>query len=139
MKTVMIFGTFDILHYGHLHVFKQAKKLGDKLVAVIARDSNVEKIKGTSPFHTEEERKEFLQHIDYIDEAKLGDMSDVYKVIQEVRPAVIALGYDQTVFVEDIEKKCAEFNLDVSIVRLPPFKDKHYKTSQIKKYLNAIV
>ena len=139
MKTVMIFGTFDILHYGHIHLFEEAKKLGDRLVAVVARDSNVEMIKGKKSFHTEKERQAFLQHIDLIDEVRLGDMKDVYKVIKDVQPNVIALGYDQKVFVDDIEKRCAAYDLAVDIVRMKPYEQEHYKTTNIKRYLDQVV
>lgn len=139
MKTVMIFGTFDILHFGHLQLFLEARKLGDRLVAVVARDTNVEKVKGRKPFHLETERKDFLEHIDIIDEVRLGDMNDVYKVIADVKPDVIALGYDQKVFVDDVEEKCAAYGLKPFLVRLTPHKEEQYKTSKIKQYLDAVV
>ncbi|HEY4500387.1 MAG TPA: adenylyltransferase/cytidyltransferase family protein, partial [Candidatus Paceibacterota bacterium] len=46
MKRVMVFGTFDILHPGHLYFLRAAKKLGDYLIVSLARDVNVRKIKG---------------------------------------------------------------------------------------------
>ncbi|MCD4694128.1 adenylyltransferase/cytidyltransferase family protein, partial [bacterium] len=49
MIKVMCFGTFDNLHLGHLFYLKEAKKFGDYLVVVIARDNNVKKIKGRCP------------------------------------------------------------------------------------------
>ncbi|MCH9030625.1 MAG: adenylyltransferase/cytidyltransferase family protein [Bacteroidetes bacterium] len=55
-RVVMIFGTFDILHKGHLNLFDQAKKHGDFLIAVIARDKTVVKVKDREPKHNEKER-----------------------------------------------------------------------------------
>ena len=46
MVTVMAFGTFDVLHPGHHFYLEQARKLGDNLVVVVARDANVKKLKG---------------------------------------------------------------------------------------------
>ena len=43
MKTVMTFGTFDLAHPGHIFYLNEAKKLGDKLITVIARDANLKK------------------------------------------------------------------------------------------------
>lgn len=43
MKKVLIFGSFDSLHKGHLNLFKQARKHGDKLIAVVARDETIKK------------------------------------------------------------------------------------------------
>src|SRR3989339_2153850 len=98
MKKVLVFGTFDIFHYGHLQLLKQAKKLGDQLTVVIARDENVIKIKKIKPYHTEKERMEIMKSLKMIDSAILGDKKDVYKVIKQEKPDVIALGYDQNVF-----------------------------------------
>jgi len=138
-KTVMIFGTFDILHFGHLQLFRQAKKLGDKLVAVVARDTNVKKVKGMAAFHSEKERKEFLSHIDLIDEVCLGNMKDVYKIIRSYKPDIIALGYDQRVFVDDIQAHCDLYGLHPTIVRLKSHKPSKHKTSHIKRYLDQVV
>ncbi len=139
MSTVMIFGTFDILHHGHLHLFQQVRKYGDRVITIVARDTTVEKIKGHAAFHNEKERKAFLDHIDLIDKAILGDRRDVYKVIQTVKPDVICLGYDQETFVDALEEKIKEFDLQTKIIRLKPYKHERYKTSKVKKYLDTII
>ena len=59
-KKVMIFGTFDILHSGHFHIFQEARKIGDEVVVVVARDVNAQKIKGRKTFHNEQERRFIL-------------------------------------------------------------------------------
>ena len=66
MKKVMVFGTFDIVHMGHIHMFEQAREYGDKLIVIVARDNNVEKIKGMGALHRDVERAKFLSHIDYL-------------------------------------------------------------------------
>ncbi len=139
MKTVMIFGTFDIVHAGHLHMFKEAKAYGDKLVAVIARDVNVEKVKSLGSLHNEKERLNFLQNIKLVDEVVLGDKTDVYKVVREVKPAIIALGYDQKVYVEELEKAITQAGLKTAIVRLAPYQPNRLKTHKIKKYIERLV
>ena len=45
MKTVLAFGTFDVLHPGHIHYLKKAKGLGDRLVVIVSRDDSVRLIK----------------------------------------------------------------------------------------------
>lgn len=134
MKTVMVFGTFDIIHLGHLHLFLQAKKYGDKLIAVIARDINVKKEKKHRPLHTERERFYFLKHIDLIDNVVLGNKTDYYKIIKEKKPAVIALGYDQKMNEKTLKEKIKKFGLHTEIVRLLPYRKK-IKSSLIKKYI----
>ncbi len=135
MKTVLLFGTFDLLHAGHLNVFKQARKLGDRVVVIVARDVNVKKIKGTLPLNTEKERLELLQHIDLIDEAILGAKDNIYQIIKIIKPQVIALGYDQEAYTEKLPEKLLEYKLNVKIVRLKPFQIKSKKSSKLKSQL----
>lgn len=135
MKTVMIFGTFDILHAGHLDMFRQAREYGDRLVAVVSRDETTKGVKGKTPFHTHEERKDMLSELRMIDEAVSGNIDDVYKIIETIRPDVIALGYDQKIFVDQLADKITEFGLESQIVRLRPYNPTERKTSKIKEYL----
>lgn len=139
MKTVMIFGTFDILHTGHLDMFRQAREYGDRLVAVVSRDETTLDVKGKTPFHTHEERKQMLGELRSIDTVLSGSTSDVYAVVQEVRPDVIALGYDQKVFVDMLADKITEFSLETQIVRMSPYKPNKRKSSKIKDYLEDCI
>jgi len=52
MRTIVAFGTFDVLHTGHVHYLERAEALGGRLVVVIARDESVRMFKGTSPYST---------------------------------------------------------------------------------------
>jgi len=135
MVKVMIFGTFDIVHCGHLHMFKEAKDYGDKLIVVVARDKNVEVNKGGETLHDENERVEFLQHLRLVDEAILGDEFDVYKVIANKKPDIIALGYDQKIYVDKLAKAITNFGLTCKIVKLSPYKENKFKTNKIRKRL----
>ena len=139
MKTVMIFGTFDILHYGHFHLFHEARKLGDRVIAVVGRDKNVRYVKGVKPFHNEKERAAILSHINLIDEVVLGDSKDVYKVIRKFRPDIIALGYDQKAYVDGLRIALKELQLPTKIVRLKSFGARKYKTGKIKKFLSRMI
>ncbi|KKQ28105.1 MAG: FAD synthase [Candidatus Magasanikbacteria bacterium GW2011_GWC2_37_14] len=135
----MIFGTFDIVHAGHLHMFKEAKKYGDFLVVVVARDQNVEIIKGLGSLHSEEERLLFLENIKLIDQVLLGDKTDVYKVVNEIKPNIIALGYDQKIYVDNLEKAITNFGLNTRIVRLAPYQENRLKSNKIRKYIERLV
>jgi len=139
-STVMVFGTFDILHLGHIHMFEEARQYGDKLVAVVARDINVEKVKGIGPFHNEQERLKFVKHINLIDEAVLGDKTDVYKVIKKIKPDVVALGYDQRMYVDKLGRALVQLGLNkTKIVRLSECQPKRMKTTKIKKYIERMI
>ena len=71
---IMIFGTFDMVHEGHQHLFKQARALAQNpfLIVSIARDSNVERIKGRRPRHTQSERKKLVAKNDGVNKVVLG-------------------------------------------------------------------
>lgn len=135
MKTVLLFGTFDLLHAGHIAFFKQGRKLGDKLIVVVARDVNVKKTKGQLPLHTEKERVELLKHLDLIDQAVLGDPHDVYRIIKKIKPDVIGLGYDQVAFTDALQAKLREFKLATKIVRLKSYQAETKKSSKLKAHL----
>ncbi len=131
-KTVMVFGTFDILHLGHIAFFKEAKKYGDRLIVVVARDRRAQGIKGDAPVFSERDRASLLHELSIIDKVLIGDKVDVYKVIKNVKPEVIVLGYDQHVFTEKLEEKIKEFELPTEIVRIKAYKPQTYKSTIAK-------
>lgn len=122
----MCFGTFDKLHPGHISYLEQARKYGDYLVVVVARDERVKKLKRKLPSENEKIRLDNLDKLDIVDKAILGNIENRYKVIEDEKPDVICLGYDQQV---DIEKLEEIFRGE--IIRLKPFKEDVYKTSLI--------
>ena len=75
MKLVMCFGTFDLLHLGHLHYFQEAKKHGDYLIVVIARDITKKK-QHKKVLFSEQERQKLVQSSKLVDEAVLGYPDD---------------------------------------------------------------
>lgn len=67
MKKVITYGTFDLLHYGHINILRRAKALGDYLVVAISSDE-FNAIKGKKSFYPYEQRKMMLEAIKYVDE-----------------------------------------------------------------------
>lgn len=132
MKTVMVFGTFDIFHPGHVSYLKQAGKLGDKLVVVVARDKTVSDVKGRMPQSNEEVRLKNVSESFLADEVVLGSLKDKYEAIRKYRPDVIALGYDQKTDLGELSKKLEEFGIDPEIVRMKPYKPEIYKSSKLR-------
>lgn len=122
---VMGFGTFDGLHPGHLFFIDQLKALGDELVLVVARDVNVQKIKGKTPKWKEDERLQALRRVKGVNEAILGNEHDFYQCIRDHKPNVIGLGYDQRA---DLERLQQEFP-DIELVRLEAYEPEKYKSS----------
>ena len=132
MKTVMAFGSFDVLHPGHLYFLRKSKELGDKLIVVIARDSTIEKVKGKKPKYNERERQEHINDLDYVDKAVLGYETDYYEIIDDINPAVICLGYDQDSFTEGLGKELEKRGMKPEIIRIGSYKEDVYKSSKLK-------
>ena len=135
MKKVLVFGSFDFLHEGHKHFLKEAKELGDKLVVVIARDSTIKDLKGHDPKFSEDERIKHIKKLNIVDEIRMGYVGDKWKVIEEIDPDVIALGYDQDSYTKGLKKGMKDRGLDVKIVRLKGYKTEKYKSSLLKSSL----
>ena len=117
MVRVMASGVFDLIHLGHVHYLEEAKRLGDELVVVVARDSTVRKEKH-EPITPEEFRRHLVESLKPVDKAVLGGERDMYQIVEELKPDIIALGYDQYHDAERIENELKERGLDVKVVRL---------------------
>lgn len=147
MKKVMIFGTFDGVHAGHRHVFREARRIGEeldiveqkkngvakprgraRLYAVVARDSTVKRVKGVAPKYPECVRWAYLHGEKDIDVAVLGSLGSKHDVIKKYKPDVICLGYDQERFLRGLEKVFRG-----KVVRLKPYKSDRYKSSKLPR------
>lgn len=129
MSKVMVFGTFDIIHPGHLYLFTEAKKLGDALTVIVARDQTVLEVKGRAVQNDENTRLKNIENLHIADKVILGNLADKYQVIREEKPDIIALGYDQRAFVDSLNET---LDSKTKIVRLKPFKEEIYKSSKLR-------
>lgn len=131
---IMVFGTFDGLHKGHLNFFKQAKRLTKNpfLVVSIGRDKNVTRIKG-KPFLNEKKRMILVKKCNLVDKVVLAGINDHILYIIKERPDIIALGYDQKSYISDLKKYLKNKGISVKIVRLKPFKETIYKNHLLNK------
>lgn len=120
MVRVMATGVFDIIHLGHLYFLKEARKLGDELVVVVATDKTAERMKHI-PITSQDMRVKLVAELKPVDKAIIGDEKDIYKVVEELKPDIIALGYDQKHDEEKIKDDLKKMGLDVKVMRLKPF------------------
>lgn len=97
---VAVSGGFDPLHVGHVRMFREAKKHGDKLVVILNNDNWLKKKKGFA-FMPEKERKELIRHIKWVDDVVLtghkpndSDRS-VCRELHKLKPHVFANGGDR--------------------------------------------
>jgi len=67
MKKVITYGTFDLLHYGHVNLLRRAKELGDYLIVCLSTDEFNQKQKNKKCYFSYEKRKQLLEAIRYVD------------------------------------------------------------------------
>jgi len=137
LRIVLVGGVYDILHLGHLAALSEAKTYGDLLVVVIATDTTVETLKGRRPVFSEEDRRALVESLKPVDVAILGyeDVGMGYEeVIDEVKPDIIALGYDQESVARTVIELVERKKLDIRIVRLSKFdREKYLSSSAIRQ------
>jgi FAD synthetase len=135
-NNVLIFGTFDILHPGHLKLIEFAKKLGSVNVA-LTPDELCLKYKGVNPVNNYNLRKKRLENISFVKEVVKADKQpNSYNIIQKIKPDIIVLGYDQIGLKSTIQNRLKEFNSTARIIIANPYRADIYKSSKLR---NTIV
>ena len=129
MKKVITYGTFDLLHYGHVNLLQRAKALGDYLIVAISTDEFNWNMKGKKCYFTYEERKRLVEAIRYVDlvipeESWEQKESDV----DEFKVDTFVIGDDWEGKFDFLKDKC-------EVVYLP--RTPEISTTQIKKDLNS--
>ncbi len=140
MKRAIAFGSFDILHPGHISYLKAASKYG-KLTVVVARDRSIQKLKGRKPFMDENSRLEIISSLKFVDRAVLGNKirkwNDTFGMLLKVRPDVVVIGYDQRVDMDYLKKFLKENGMGPRIVRTKAYKSARYKSSKLRELLEG--
>ena len=129
MRRVITYGTFDLLHYGHINLLKRAKALGDYLIVALSTDE-FNALKGKKAFFTYEQRKTLLEALRYVDlvipenswEQKINDM-------KEYHIDVFVMGDDWTGKFDYLK------DLRVEVVYLP--RTPEVSTTEIKQELKG--
>ena len=133
---MLIAGTFDLLHPGHIYLVNEAAKMGDVYV-IVATDQNRKLYSGESPVIPENQRLEVMMSIKNVKEARLGRSdNDTLKTVEEINPDIILLGPDQKYDQETLKQGLVEKGLNNIIVkRLDTYYDKYelHSSSLIKK------
>lgn len=112
-KKVLVFGTFDRLHDGHLFFLSQAAKLGELYVSV-ASDESVEQRKHKTPSQDMSERIKSVQAIVGSDKALGGDKTlNEWTAIKSVKPDIIAVGFDQYGLKTALQDIAGKFSFEI--------------------------
>ncbi|HTP53518.1 MAG TPA: adenylyltransferase/cytidyltransferase family protein [Thermoplasmata archaeon] len=134
---VMATGVFDLLHPGHVYFLTEARKLGDELVVVVARDQTARRLKH-EPYVPEHIRRQMVEALKPVDRAILGSTTDIYSTVVAERPAIIALGHDQLWNEAEVERECAQRGVPVKVVRLGPLSHDELATRRIVERILAL-
>lgn len=130
-KIVFTNGCFDILHAGHIHYLKEAKKLGDFLLVALNSDESVKKIKGDKrPLVSEKNRMIVMEALYFVDFVTLFNEETPYDLIKMILPDVLVKGGDwdiEKIVGKDIVERNGGTVLNI------PFKDGFSTTSIIEK------
>jgi D-beta-D-heptose 7-phosphate kinase/D-beta-D-heptose 1-phosphate adenosyltransferase len=133
MKIVWTNGCFDILHRGHIELFKYAKSLGDLLLIGIDSDKKVKVDKGQDrPINEEQDRKFMLESIKYVDKVFIfNSKQELEDLIKLVKPNIMIIGSDWKEKEVVGQKYTEEINF---FDRIP----KYSTTNIIKEYKNEV-
>lgn len=129
MKKVITYGTFDLLHYGHINLLRRAKELGDYLIVALSTDEFNWDEKGKKSFFTYNQRKKLLEAIRYVDlvipenswDQKISD-------VKEFKVDTFVIGDDWTGKFDFLKDYC-------EVVYLP--RTPEISTTQIKNELKG--
>ena len=129
MRRVLTYGTYDLLHYGHIRLLKRAKALGDYLIVAISTDE-FNAIKGKKAYHNYETRREMLEAVRYVDlvipentwEQKIDDVKNYF-----VDVVVMGSDWEGSEKFEVLRDYCEVVYLD---------RTEGVSTTKIKKELN---
>ena len=117
MVRVMASGVFDILHTGHISYLELAKALGDELYVVVASDNTVRKNKH-EPITPERMRVRIVSALKPVDVAMIGnDSGDMFAILDEIRPDVIVLGFDQKFDENTLSEELKKRGFDIAVKR----------------------
>ena len=131
-KKVLVSGSFDLIHPGHLNFFKSAKKHGHHLTIIVARDSIIKQVKGRKPKYNEKQRLKHVKETGFADEVMLGYKRNKMKILEKIKPDIICLGYDQKFFIKELKDYIKDNKLKIKIKRLRAYKPHIYKSSKLK-------
>lgn len=94
MKKIVVNGSFDIVHRGHLELLHYAKSLGDYLLVCIDTDSRISELKGLNrPINNQEDRKFLLESLKSVDEVVLFNSADeLENILIKYQPDVMVKG-----------------------------------------------
>lgn len=113
MKIVITFGTFDVIHIGHINILERAKKFGDRLIVGISSDNLNYSKKNRLPVYPEAERKDIIRSLACVDEVFLEESLELKEsYIKKYNANILIMG-------NDWEGKFDNYNSICEVIYLP--------------------
>ncbi|WP_087974061.1 glycerol-3-phosphate cytidylyltransferase [Oceanobacillus rekensis] len=127
MKTIITYGTFDLIHAGHIHLLRRAKEMGDYLIVGISTDE-FNKLKNKEAYHSFEDRKLILEAIRYVDHV-IPEYSWNQKIsdVKEYHADLFVMGDDWKGHFDFLKEYC-------KVIYLP--RTEGISTTSIKNHMN---
>ncbi len=124
-KRVLVTGSFDIIHPGHIFLINEAAKMGDVYI-IVARDSTIKTYKGQVPIVPEDQRLEVVKALKNVQDAILGNKGKNFmNRALSLNPDIILLGPNQRISIENLNSLLKEFKAEhIQVKRLEKFYDK---------------
>ncbi len=123
---VLTGGKFNKIHPGHIELLKYAKKLGNKLIVVLANDEN-----NNRPYAIPaKERKKLLEKFQIADEIVVGDTKNFFAVVEKYEPDMIVIGYDQKL-PKQVEERLKKHKKKIKVMKAEKFGE--YRSSTWKE------
>lgn len=124
MKKVLVSGTYDVLHAGHVQFFKEARALGDYLIVTFCSDANLMLYKGRHSCMPDDNKKVLLESIRYIDKVYQGTddggIFDFVEAFDREKPDTLAVTTDDR-YVQEKEQFCKENGANLVVLpKTPP-------------------
>jgi FAD synthetase len=130
-KKILVFGSFDGIHEGHIYFLNEAKKLGDLYISV-ASDESVRFRKWKDPKHDAKTRMQDMINLNIALDVILGDTTPTtWSPIAQVRPDIVAIGYDQDSLEAALKTPQAKYGFE--IIKIKGYKENELHSSIINK------
>ena len=124
-KKVIVSGSYDWLHSGHIRFLEEAKKtggLGARLIVIVASDETVTRLKGRPPVIPDNQRRALVEALKVVDEAVIGFRDlDMEKVLTRVKPDIVAVGHDQGEIEDEVKRVTMQKRLKIRVERIGRF------------------
>ncbi len=120
-----------------MYYLKESKKLGDELFVIIARDENIKH--KPKPVVPEKQRLLMVQSLKAVDNARLGDIGDMLKPIEEIKPDIITIGFNQYFDIEKLKLRLTERNIYADVVRITGYEGEEEGFSSSRSIMQQIL